>query len=425
MFHKNISSVVAVSFVQISCLGVPVAANAEGFFEDSHAQLDLRNFYMNRDYRNDNLPDVPRHKGKAQSKSEDWGQGFLLRLNSGFTATPIGFGLDALGLYGVKLDSGAGTGGTGVLQRNPVSGKSESNYGFLGITAKAKFANTVGTVGNHEPLLPVIYRNDTRMLPSTYEGFQLVSKDFDKLTLTAGQFDKVHLRDSSDTQDMVMYSIGSTGGVESDQFQYAGASYALTPSSALTYFRAELRDNYQQDYLGYTRGFNLSEGYSLKADLRAFKSDSEGATNVDNFYYGAFLTVTNLNHALGFGYQDQSGRTGMPFLVGTDAYIVNMSNYATFLRPEERSFQVRYDYNFAPIGIPGLTFMGRYISGSQFEVRGESAREWERDLEVAYVIQSGFAKDFAVRWKNIMYRGDHATGLNENRLILSYVFKFK
>ena len=46
--------------------------------DDSTFKLQLRNFYMNRDFR-----DNP----SGQSKAEDWGQGFMLRLNSGFTET--------------------------------------------------------------------------------------------------------------------------------------------------------------------------------------------------------------------------------------------------------------------------------------------------------------------------------------------------
>ncbi|MBE1188645.1 outer membrane porin, OprD family, partial [Escherichia coli] len=43
-----------------------------------------------------------------QSQAGNWSQGFVLRLQSGFTGGPLGFGLDATGLLGVKLDSGRG-----------------------------------------------------------------------------------------------------------------------------------------------------------------------------------------------------------------------------------------------------------------------------------------------------------------------------
>lgn len=414
----------SIRLLSLCSFACSISTQAAGFLDDSQMQLDLRNFYMNRDYRDANTSDVPRHDGQPQTKAEDWGQGFLLRFASGFTDTPVGFGLDALGLYGIKLDSGRGTSGTGVLVRNSATGESDSEFGFLGLTAKAKLSQTNLTLGTHEPLLPIAFRNDTRLLPQTFEGTQLVSKDLDKLTLTAGQFNQTRLRDSTNYTDMNMYAAGSSGGVASDHFNYTGASYSFTKNLTGTYFYADLEDNYHQQFVGLVHQLPLTESLNLKSDLRWFKSEAEGRTNVDNQYLSGMVTLGWLNHALSFVYQDQSGKTGMPFVLGTDAYTPNTISYQHFLRTQEDSWQLRYDYNFAPLGLPGMTFMGRHVHGDGFKVGKESAREWERDLELAYVIQSGFAKNLAVRWRNITYRGSHTVDINENRLILSYTYKF-
>ncbi|WP_158713761.1 OprD family outer membrane porin, partial [Metapseudomonas resinovorans] len=74
-------------------------AAAAGFIEDSKASLTLRNFYINSDNRQ--FADAP-------SKQEEWGQGFLFNYASGYTEGTVGVGVDALGLLGVKLDSGKG-----------------------------------------------------------------------------------------------------------------------------------------------------------------------------------------------------------------------------------------------------------------------------------------------------------------------------
>ncbi|HCH78649.1 MAG TPA: outer membrane porin, OprD family, partial [Pseudomonas sp.] len=43
----------------------------------------------------------------------------------------------------------------------------------------------------------------------------------------------------------------------------------------------------------------------------------------------------------------------------------------------ERSWQLRHDYNFAGMGVPGLTIMNRYISGDQIEAGGvDDGKEW-------------------------------------------------
>ncbi len=400
------------------CL-LPVIAHAD-FVEDSQLSLETRNFYMNRDFRDN---------ASGNHKAEDWGQGFMLRYNSGFTEGTVGFGVDALGLLGVKLDSGRGTSGTGALQVQQ-DGDVSDEFGFLGLTAKARLANSLLTVGTHAPTLPVAFRNDTRLLPQTFEGAQLVSKDIDNLTLTAGQFRGTRLRDSSDYQDMSMVAFAENGGLvaggkASDRFNYAGASYALRPNLTGTYFYAELEDNYNQHYGNLIHSLPLTEGLTLKSDIRYFDSSKEGNTTVDNRNLGAMFTLAYQGHALGFAYQDQSGKTGQPFIGGgTDPWALNTVTYHHFLRAQEDSWQIRYDYDFAAAGIPGLTLMTRYVRGDNFEIGGANAKEWERNLDLGYVIQSGPLKNLSLRWRNVAYRGSHTTDIDENRLIVGYTFKF-
>lgn len=400
---------------------LPVTAHAD-FVEDSQLTLDARNFYMNRDFREDD-------KGITQNKAEEWGQGFMLRYNSGFTEGPVGFGVDALGLLGIKLDSGGGTSRTGALLVRR-DGEAADEFSFIGPTAKARLAQSVLTVGTHEPLLPVAYRNDTRLLPQTFEGAQLVSRDIDKLTLTAGQFRSTRLRDSTDYEDMTMVAFAEGGALvggrkPSDRFNYAGASFGPAANLTATYFYAELEDNYSQHYGNLLHSLPLAEGLTLKSDIRYFDSGEEGNTTVDNRNLGAMFTLVWKAHALGFAYQDQSGDTGMPFIGGgTDPWALNTVTFHHFLRAKEDSWQVRYNYDFAALGLPGLSLMARYVSGDNFKIGQADAKEWERNIDLGYVIQSGPLKNVSLRLRNVAYRGSHTTDVDENRLIVGYTFKF-
>ena len=82
---------------------LPAAASqqsdSQGFIDDSHLDLFLRNAYIKRDYR-DGLPD------KAE-----WGQGIIATFKSGFTQGPVGFGVDCIAQYAVRLDGGRGPSG--------------------------------------------------------------------------------------------------------------------------------------------------------------------------------------------------------------------------------------------------------------------------------------------------------------------------
>lgn len=106
-FRQALPPVRRPSLALLACSLAP--ATHAAFIADSSASLTTSNIYLNRDYR----------EGSAQNKREEWGQGFWLDMQSGYTDGTVDFGLDALGLLGLKLDSGGGRTGTDLL---PVQG---------------------------------------------------------------------------------------------------------------------------------------------------------------------------------------------------------------------------------------------------------------------------------------------------------------
>ena len=96
-------------------------------------------------------------------------------MQSGFTEGTVGVGLDALGMLGVKLDSGGGRAGTDLL---PVQddGGTPDEFSRLGLTAKAKIAETELRYGSHIPEMPVVKASDSRTLPQVFEGGTATSR---------------------------------------------------------------------------------------------------------------------------------------------------------------------------------------------------------------------------------------------------------
>ncbi|PYC21053.1 outer membrane porin, OprD family [Aquipseudomonas alcaligenes] len=398
-------------------LTLPTISQA-AFIEDSKANVELRNFYMNRDFR---------QEGAAQSKAEEWAQGFLLRVESGYTEGTVGFGVDAIGTLGLKLDSGGGTSGTGLLQRDRESGEAQDSYGDLGVTAKVKVSNSVLKAGTLMPKLPVVQANDSRLLPQSFQGGWINSQEFAGLTFDAGQLSRVNQRDSSDHETMVMTTgtgrgFTGTSGVDSDEFNFAGASYKWSDQLTTAYHYGALDNFYRQHILSAVHVLPLGDQQSLKSDIRFARSTDDGDSNVDNKAFGAMFTYALGGHAFGLGYQQMNGDTGYAYIGGTDPFLVNYVQIGDFAFKDEKSWQARYDYNFAAIGIPGLTFMTRYLSGDNVD-RGaglSEGKEWERNTDIAYVFQEGPLKNFGVKWRNATVRSNFGNDLDENRLILSY-----
>ncbi|MCO2904523.1 OprD family porin [Pseudomonas aeruginosa] len=358
-----------------SGLGWPLLAQAD-LVEDSHASLELRNFYFNRDFR----------QSGARDNADEWAQGFLLRLESGFSEGTVGFGVDAIGLLGLKLDSGGGSGGTGLL---PADGKS-----------------------------PLVSANDTRLLPELFRGALLDVQEIDGLTLRGAHLDRNKLNSSSDYQ---VFSANRIGG-RSDAFDFAGGDYRLTPALTASLHQGRLKDIYRQTFAGLVHTLDLGGQRSLKSDLRfARASEDGGFRELDNRAFGALFSLRLGAHAVAAGYQRISGDDPYPYIAGSDPYLVNFIQIGDFGNVDERSWQLRYDYDFGALGLPGLSFMSRYVSGDNV-ARGAAndGKEWERNTDLGYVVQSGPLKNLGVKWRNATVRSNFANDLDENRLILSY-----
>ena len=399
-------------------LGVlPVAtAGASDFIDDSKLKLQLRNVYFNENFRDEHGLSA-RSARTAKSERTEWAQGFLLDFQSGFTPGTIGFGIDALGLLGVKLDSGRGRSGTGLLPVHD-DGRAADEFASAGAAAKVKLAKTTLKYGTLLPKTPVLIYNDARLLPQTYEGGQVSSTDIENLTLTGGHLDRFKLRDSTDSVSIVPdgYS-GDKGG----DFTYAGGDYKLGKNTRLSYFYGELENFYRQNFAGIQHDLPLGPGV-LTGDLRYFSSNDAGrayASKIDNDMLSGQLSYAVAGHTFGGGYQQLSGDAGLPYISGATVYSFSNVGIGKFIEEDEKTWMLSYGYDFAPVGVPGLTFMTRYLKGNDGK-SDTNIKESERDTELAYVVQSGTFKGVGVKLRNYVYRSDFARGRDSNRIYFTY-----
>ena len=430
-------------------------AGAAGFIEDSKATLGLRNFYINTDNRDHAAATA----SGVQSKNEEWGQGFDLRFTSGYTQGTVGFGIDAIGLLGVRLDSGGGTNGAtatsygGTVFPSKSNGEAVDNFSSLGLTAKAKISQTELKLGTLQPKLPVIVTNDGRMLPQTFQGGQITTNDIKDLTLVGGQIEHAKGRNSSNNEELSIAGANArtAAGRDSNKFIYGGGDYKITKDLTAQYYYGNLEDFYKQHFLGLVHNWAIGPGV-LKSDFRYFNSSDDGANGHDSAYYttgndtgfsngrgkvdnnlysGLFL-YTVAGHTFGGGYQASNGNSDFPWLNqgdGSSAYITTDMQIAKFARAGERTWQARYSYDFAKVGVPGLTAGVVYLRGDNIDTVGSNGREngsdsseWERDLTIGYVVPEGPLKNLGLMWKNASWRNDvpGQRDQDENRLIVSY-----
>ncbi|WP_410480179.1 OprD family porin [Pseudomonas sp. DCA-1] len=386
------------------------------FFEDSTATFETRNMYFNRDFRDGT--------SAQQSKRDEWAQGFMLNFESGYTDGTVGFGLDALGMLGIKLDSSPDRANSGLLPTHD-DGKAADEYSKLGLTGKVKISQTELKIGSLIPELPTLQPNDGRILPQTFEGGLLTSKEIKGLTFTGGRIDKAKDRNDTNWEDLALNNKNGRfgGSFNADNLALGGLDYQFTDRITGSYHFAQLDDIYRQHFIGMVATQPWGPG-TLGADLRLAMSDDTGAAkagNIDNTTFNGMLSYALGGHKVSAAWQQLSGDSAFPYVDGANPYLVNFVQINDFAGADERSWQARYDYNFAALGVPGLTFMTRYVSGDNVSrAAGGEGKEWERNTELKYVVQSGPLKNVAVRLRNATFRSNFARDADEVRLLVSY-----
>lgn len=432
--------------VAASTLGLSQVALAD-FISDSKASLTLRNYYFDNDVKNTT---------NNNSAAREWGQGFILNYQSGFTEGTVGFGVDAVGMLGVRLDGGGRATKTG-RDRNPgqlfpleTDGSAVDDFSKGGATAKARFSKTEARIGTLMPKLPILVSNDGRLLPQMFEGGMVTSNEIDNLTLSAGQIEHAVGRASSNSTGLAV----DGGSEESNKFYFAGGDWKVTKDLTAQYYFANLEDYYDQHFVGLGHNLALGAG-SLKTDLRYFRTTSDGKNGnavdrdagysantdfgdgtgeIDNNTWSAAFTYTLQSHALMLGYQRvsedsnfvQLNQGGVEGSSGASVYLLTDRLNTSFTRAGERTTFGQYSYDFASLGVPGLKASVAYLKGTNIQCSSTNttctgqAKEWERDISLDYVFQDGALKGLGLAWRNGMLRGNAATDADQNRLIVSY-----
>lgn len=407
-----------------------IALSAEGFFDGAGSELELRNYYLNKDFKDNGRSRVdpgPNNRGMA----EEWTQSFILDAQSGFTPGVVGFGVDVLGTFAIKLDGGRGTYGTQLLPTHD-GNEPADNFGRLGLAAKARAGQTVLKVGEWSPVLPILRSNDSRALPQSFEGAMLTSQDVKNLTLYAGQFNRNSQRNDASMEKMSLMNAGKVvhGGntIESDHFNFAGAEYTFDGKRTMVgAWYAQLEDVYHQQYFQFRHSYPFTADTTFNMNLGLFVGDEDGqalAGEQRNRTASGMFSLTKGPHRFSLGLQKVSGPAQFQRISGTSGGTLANDTFGWgYDGIDERSWQVRYDFDFASVGIPGLGAMARFIKGTDIDFGTvKDGEDRGAEAEVSYVVQSGAFKNLNVRLRSYALRRDYGStnSYNENRVMIAY-----
>ncbi|WP_223456553.1 MULTISPECIES: OprD family outer membrane porin [unclassified Pseudomonas] len=427
-------------------------AGAAGFLEDSKASISSRTMYYDADMREGASTPANRQRETAEGLKFDY--------LSGFTQGTVGFGIDAQALVGIHLDGGKGHHPTGNSNSFFPSDGNEAadEWSRLDGNVKARFSKTEAHLGGAlAPNLPILIANDSRLLPQTFEGGTITSKEIDNVTFNFGQLEHASGRASSNSTGLSV--AGATQ--DSNKFQYAGADWKVTKDLLLQYYYANLEDFYKQNFLGLVHVYPIAANQSFKTDIRYFDSSSDGKNGdpgfrfnnnngfaknpgeVDNKTWSAMFTYTLGGNAFLIGHQRVNDDGGFVFLNqgnlvdgngnpegagGASFYSFTDATVGSFIRAGENTTFGQYSYDFASLGVPGLKASIAYLNGQDIKATsgvGKDLSEHETDARIDYVIQTGALKGFGTTLRHGTYRGNTSTlDQDQTRLIFNYTYSF-
>ena len=362
-------------------------ADAKGFVEDSSLNVLLRNAFINRDYSD------------GRQDSSEWGQGIIANFESGFTQGTVGFGVDAFAAYGLRLDSTrrrSGNGGIDFFIKDS-NGNPEHDVAKGGASLKVRLSNTVLAYGDLRPTLPVLYHDNSRLLPESYTGTMLTSNEIEGLELVAGTFHS-QSRKSDEGRD--------SGGLKSiDVF---GGSYQFNDALSAAFYASDVEDVVKRQYVNLNYTMPIASN-SLNFDLNGYRSkyDEDFYDSGKNRIWSLATTYTTGPHAFTLAYQRSSGDAAYNYgfyqsedWVGDGGGSIWLANsyWSDFNNKDEKSWQLAYTVDFAAYGMPGLTYRVAYVRGTDIDgANTTDGKEHEFFNQISYKVQSGPAKDLSLR----------------------------
>jgi len=391
-------------------------SESKGFLEDSTFNIFNRMLYMNRDFRSG-----PPQRS-AQSYREETGLGIRLLAESGFTQGTVGVGFDAHSLSSIKIDSGRGRFGTGQFDQTD-DGRGDDTQTEVGGAIKFRISDTVLKYGNQMVGSPVFSTDDSRILPEVATGTLLTSNEIEGLELTAGRFTALSSQTSTDRD---------TFGL--NEANIVGASYSFTDNFSGAIHASDVEDHFKKTYVNLNLNLPLAEDQALNFDFNAYRTNDQGrklSGVVDNKIWSLAAAYSLGAHTFTLAHQRSSGDSAYAYGIDGNGtiWLSNSVQFSDFDRQDEHSYQARYDINMATYGVPGLSFMTRYIYGDNIEtgiVGAGEGKEHELDIEAKYVIQEGAAKDLSFRIRNATWRANgaqnahYSADVNDFRLIVEY-----
>lgn len=415
---------------------------AKGFFTDDSLSGTTRNFYAQERLKRHDRYQFRKDDTQVSTRHRDtWTQGTIVNYTSGFTEGTVGFGIEAALYNEVALQQGrARIAGGGNRTLTDSKGEAVEQWSKMGLAnMRARIANTTLVAGRQSIDTPVLASIGNRALPSSFNGFSVVSDELENLSFQGASFDRVSPRTE---QSLTKFSGEyANRGITADRMSMFGVDYQPLKSLKTSFYTARLDDLWDQYYVGLNHNVGNPESLAIGTNFVYYKTLDSGRGklgDIDNNAFSLAVTGTHQAHSLTLAYQEIDGNEYFDYAHETNSIYLANSLVSDFNGPNEKSLQIAYGLDMNRFGVPGLalnayTARGWGIDGTHYRGKGYSGltamdgeHHYEYGVGSTYIVQNGPLKATKVRATYTTHRAsqNQADGsVNELRLVTTIPFK--
>ncbi len=382
--------------------------DAAPFWRDSRLYLRPRSYYFDRSRENTPDSEAAAFGGWLAFRSGKWKD--RISADAALFTTQKAYGPDDKA-------------GTRLLDENQegfwVLGEANLGVGLTDTLSAKLYRQTFN--------IPYVNRNDSRMVPNTFEAYTLTKQPDDRWTFLVSHVRQMKLRDSD---DFVSMSEAAGFPDRDEPLTLAGAKFDFNDDFNIggTWHRSwEFLETYYGE-LNALHRFN--DEFAIRFGAQYTDQQSVGdeiGGNFETHIYGAKLATSYRNAILTVAFtSNDDARIRNPF-GGYPGYLSLMIQ--SFNRAREDGWLVGLSYDFERVGIPGLSGFVNYADGDTPDSGPDaSPDQWEFDITVDYRFQSRPLKGLWLRARAAtLDQDDDAPGsddVDDFRLILNYDWPF-
>ena len=373
------------------------------FWRDTSLLLHLRSYYLKRDIDDETV-------------SEAWALGGWLDYKSGLWKNFLQVGL--VGYTSQKLYGPEDRGGTGLLE---LGQKSFSVLGQAYLDLRI-IENLNLRLYRQTFSLPYLNKNDSRMVPNTFEAYALRGLGFHNTDFIFAHTTKMKPRNSSTFECMseIVNPDYSCKGLTT-----AGARYTFFQGNDIGAISLYSWDLWNTFYAEANATWEPTSKIDVRLSLQHTDQRSVGDELVGDFntyVFGGKAATSYQGGILSFAFSTTGSGSGIRSPYGSSPSYLSLM-LRDFDRADEDAWLVGFSYNLKFLGLDGLSFFTNYARGNTPDTGLNTSPDQEEiDITVDYRFMSNFLKGLWLRVRGAYLHQDGPDGIDitEFRAIINY-----